>query len=188
MMTHRITLFVLAGIVASILSLPSIANPTPDNNLKVVIIRHGEKPETGDNLSCQGENRALKLPEVLHQKFNKPDYTYVPSLSLGDSTSYARMFQTVSPFAIKYDLTVNSQFDEKDGKNLADDVLKKTGTVLLVWEHSAIPLIVKKLGVENPPDWKGSDFDSIWIITYANGTATLSVDHEGLKPSPDCSF
>jgi hypothetical protein len=41
-----------------------------DNSLKVVIIRHGEKPETGDNLSCQGENRALQLPAVLYKKYN----------------------------------------------------------------------------------------------------------------------
>ena len=38
----------------------------PDKNLKVVIIRHGEKSadksDGGDNLSCQGQNRALQLP------------------------------------------------------------------------------------------------------------------------------
>jgi hypothetical protein len=55
---------------------------SPDNSLKVVIIRHGEKPESGDNLSCQRENRALQLPSVLYQKFSKPDYIYVPSLEI----------------------------------------------------------------------------------------------------------
>ena len=43
-----------------------------DKNLKVVIIRHGEKPadkaDGGDNLSCQGQNRALQLPAVLIKK------------------------------------------------------------------------------------------------------------------------
>lgn len=187
-MTHRIMASVLTGIVAFILSLPSIAQPIPDKSLKVVIIRHGEKPETGDNLSCQGENRALQLPAVLHKKFNKPDYTYVPSLGLSESTKHARMLQTVTPFAIKYNLTVNSQFDEKDYSKVAADVQKKTGTVLLVWEHSAIPHLAKKMGVKNLPVWQDNDFDSIWIITFVNGIASLSVDNEGLKPSPDCSF
>jgi len=27
--------------------------------LKIVIIRHGEKPDNGDNLNCQGLNRAM---------------------------------------------------------------------------------------------------------------------------------
>lgn len=37
--------------------------------LKVVIIRHGENPDNGDNLNCQGLNRAMALPKVLAAKF-----------------------------------------------------------------------------------------------------------------------
>jgi hypothetical protein len=188
LMAHRIMYSVLAGIIVSVVSLPSIAKPIPDDSLKVVLIRHGEKPETGDHLSCQGENRARQLSAVLYNKFNKPNYTYVPSLSLGPSTGHARMFQTVAPFAIKYNLTVNSKFDEKNYKDVAVDVQKKTGTVLLVWEHSAIPPLAKRLGVKNPPDWKDSDFDSIWIITYSKGSASLSIDKEGLNPPTDCGL
>ena len=85
----------------------------PDNNLKIVIIRHGEKPveqsDGGDNLSCQGQNRALQLASVLYQRIGKPDYTYVPALGMDKSTSHSRMFQTVTPFAVKYDLTINSK-------------------------------------------------------------------------------
>ena len=55
---------------------------SPDTHLKVVIIRHGEKPtekpsdksDGGDNLSCQGQNRALQLPAVLIKKIGKQDY------------------------------------------------------------------------------------------------------------------
>lgn len=185
-----ILLPVLAVVVVSAISFDCVGETdnSLDNSLKVVIIRHGEKPETGDNLSCQGENRALQLPAVLYQKFNKPDHTYVPSLGLGKSTTHARMFQTVTPFAIKYNLTVNSEFDEKDYLKIADHVLNKTGTVLLVWEHSVIPSIAGKLGVNNPPPWAGDDFDSIWVITFANGKASLSIDKEGITPSSDCNF
>ena len=35
---------------------------------KVIIIRHGEKPDEGDNLSCQGFNRAFQLADVLYAK------------------------------------------------------------------------------------------------------------------------
>jgi hypothetical protein len=179
---------VLAGIAVSAISFSCIGETAPDNSLKVVIIRHGEKPENGDNLSCRGENRALQLPAVLYQKFNKPDYTYVPSLELDKSTKHARMFQTVTPFAIKYNLTVNSKYDEKDYANIAKKVLEKTGTVLMVWEHSAIPPLAAELGVKNPPAWDGKDFDSIWVITYPNGKAVLSTDKEGITTSSDCNF
>ncbi|HEY8096421.1 MAG TPA: histidine phosphatase family protein [Methylobacter sp.] len=180
---------VLVGMAASaLLSFSCIALATPDNNLKVVMIRHGEKPDPGDNLSCQGENRALQLPAVLYQKFKIPDYTYIPALKTGDATKHSRMFQTVSPFAIKYNLTVDSKYDTDDYAKVADNVKKKTGTVLMVWEHKAIRPIAEQLGVKNPPAWEGSDFDSIWIITYNNGEATLSFDKEGITPSAACNF
>lgn len=122
--------------------LAGFSKATADDGLKVVIIRHGEKPENGDNLSCQGENRALQLPAVLYCMFGSPDYTYVPSLGLDDATKHARMFQTVSPFAIQYNLTINSKYGEKKVADVAKSVQKKTGTVLLVWEHSAIPELI----------------------------------------------
>lgn len=158
------------------------------DDLTVVIIRHGEKPENGDNLSCQGEHRALQLPPVLSAKFGKPAFTYVPSLNQGKSTTHARMFQTVAPFAITQNLTINSKFDEDDYSGVAKDVQNRTGTVLMVWEHSAIPSLATALGISKPPSWAGSDFDSIWIITYKGGKATLTQDQEGITPATSCSF
>lgn len=179
---------VLTGIAVFVLPFSCIVQAAPDNNLKVIMIRHGEKPESGDNLSCQGENRALQLPAVLYQKFKTPDYTYIPTLGLGKATTHARMFQTVSPFAIQYNLTVDSKYDKDDYSKVAKNVMEKTGTVLMVWEHKAIPHIAEKLGVKNPPSWEGQDFDSIWVITYPNGKAVLSIDKEGITPADNCNF
>lgn len=187
-MKKTILLSMLAGIAATAVALPCAAKSEPNDNLKVVIIRHGEKPENGDNLSCQGENRALQLPAVLYQKFNKPDYVYVPTLASGKATKHARMFQTVTPFAVQYNLTVDSKFDRDDYSDVAQNVLKKTGTVLMVWEHKAIQPIAEQLGVENPPAWQSGDFDSIWVITYQHGKAVLSFDHEGITPADQCKF
>lgn len=154
---------------------------------KVVIIRHGEKPEEGDHLSCQGLNRALQLPSVLYAKFGRPDYTFVPSPSTGKGTSSIRMLETVIPFAVKYNLTINSKYDKEDAKGVAAAITKKSGTILLVWEHKAIPPLVKALGIkEEGLDWKATDFDSIWIITIGKGKPTLSRDQEGLHPSAAC--
>lgn len=188
-MNKQRLLSVLAGIALSA-AFSSITPKAPEKNLRVIIIRHGEKPPDKDayDLSCQGMNRALQLPNVLHQKFGKPDYVYVPSLTCGTFTDHARMFQTVTPFAVKYDLTINSRFGEKAYKKVADDVMQKEGTVLLVWEHTAIKHIAKKLGAPNPQPWPDDDFDSIWIIDFENGKASLTRDKEGLDPSEDCSF
>lgn len=177
----------LPSVVLVCFSLVGYAAADPSSNLRIVIIRHGEKPKNGENLTCQGENRARQLPAVISKKFGKPDYTYVPALGLGPSTLHARMYQTVTPLAIRYDLEVNSGFAGNDFVGLSDSVLKRTGTVLMVWNHSYVMELAEHLGVQSPPIWSGKDFDGIWIITYPQGKAVLTLDREGLSPSYQCS-
>ncbi|MDO3625471.1 histidine phosphatase family protein [Mucilaginibacter sp. BT774] len=158
-------------------------------SLKVVIIRHGEKPDNGDNLNCQGLNRAMALPKVLYTKYGVVNEIYIPTVNSGNKTKSSRMFQTITPYAVKYNLDVNSSFDTEDYKHIAKDVFLQKGTVIVCWEHNAIPHIAKALGVQgNIRDWPDGDFDSIWIITYKNGEATLTADKEGLNPSANCLF
>jgi hypothetical protein len=161
-----------------------------DFKLRVVFIRHAEKTSQGDNLTCAGLNRSLQLPHVIVSKFGVPDYTYVPSLGLGEYTARGRMFQTVTPLAIKYNLSINSKFDEDDATGIADDIIQKNGTILVVWEHHAIASIVEALGIHNQDlIWNHNDFDSIWVVTFdKNGKATFAEDTEGLKPLSSCPY
>ena len=102
--------------------------------------------------------------------------------------SHVRMFETIIPFAVKYDLSVNSDFPLDAYSAVAEHVLRKTGTVLMVWQHQAIPLLAAQLGVRNPPKWKDKDFDSIWTITFVGKKASLYIDREGIVPPVECSF
>ncbi len=159
------------------------------DKLKIVVIRHGEKPKKGDNLTCQGMNRAMQLPKLITKKFGVPDYIYVPSMGLDSQTKHSRMFQTVLPLAIKYNMKINSKHEEEDFAGLAADVKSKTGIVLLSWQHSSIPGVVAALGItEKELKWADDDYDSIWIITFHNGVASMARDKENLRPSADCSF
>lgn len=176
----------LALATALAAALPAVAAPSDD--LKVVIIRHGEKPADGDNLSCAGANRAYALPEVLLGKIGVPGHTYVPALELGKGTRHARMFQTIVPFAIAQNLKIDSRFGETDVAGAARDVRQRKGTVLMVWEHSRIPPLAASLGVKDPPSWDGDDFDSMWIVTYRDGQASLEVGAEGIEPAGKCPF
>jgi hypothetical protein len=157
--------------------------------LKIVFIRHGEKPLKGDNLTCQGINRSLKLPAVITSKFGVPAFVFVPGLGLGESTKHARMFETIVPLVSKYNLTVNSSRTEKDSLGMAADLKSRNGVVLVSWEHGGIAPIVRALGVtEAGLKWSDTDYDSIWIVTFNSGTAILTRDNEGIKPSADCNF
>ena len=155
--------------------------------LKVIIIRHGEKPNNGDNLNCQGLNRSQLLPAVIKSKFGIPAFSYVPSLTADSATKHARMFQTITPLAAKYNLTINSKFNGKDSLGLAGDILKKKGEVLVVWDHKMIVPIVHAFGITDPQlKWNDDDYDSIWIVSFKNGLAVLSKEKENLKPAAYC--
>lgn len=160
-----------------------------EDRLKIVLIRHGEKPKKGDNLTCQGLNRALALPGVLTARFGIPSAIYVPALGLGDSTKHARMFETALPLAVKYNLALNSKFAEKDSAGIAAELLQRKGVVLVVWEHKAIAPIAHALGVaDNTLKWGDEDYDSIWIVSFRDGVAKLEKSAEGLKPGEGCGF
>ncbi len=152
---------------------------------KLVIIRHGEKPDKGDNLSCQGFNRSVQLPAVLFKKIGVPQAIFVPALNEGSKTSAARMYQTIIPFAVKYNLRINTRYEVKDIDGLVKGISKESGTVLVVWEHKAIGKIMKALGIADAK-WDDGDFDSIYVVTFPNGKAKLTKDSENLKPSGNC--
>lgn len=158
------------------------------SQLKLVFIRHAERPEDGENLNCQGLNRSLLLPSVLYKKFGIATGIYVPAINIGYATKRSRMLQTISPYAIKYNLAINSYYEENDAKRLSATLLQQRGIVLIVWEHRNIAPILRCLGIRDDLKWPSDDFDSIWIVTFKNGRAVLLRDKEGLRPSPDCPF
>ena len=105
---------------------------SPDEDLKIVVIRHAEKSKDGDNLSCQGQNRALQLASVLVQKINKPSFTYVPALKSDKSTKHSRMFQTITPFAIKYNVAINSKYSADENEKIVKSVFFNPNYVFFI--------------------------------------------------------
>jgi len=181
----KLILFVLLALVSVI----AFAKPQNGGNLRIIIMRHAEKPATGDNLSCKGLNRAMMLPGVLVKRFGIPAYLYVPAPSTGMATKSGRMLQTVWPLATKYNLTINSKFDVDDTNDLAKNIGTKTGTVLVVWEHNAIRKIISALGVKaGKIKWQGDDYDSLWIVTIHNAKASLVQTTQGINAPDGCKF
>ncbi len=160
-----------------------------DTQLRIILIRHAEKPKQGDNLTCQGLNRSLQLPHLLYTRFGLPTATYIPAMALGDSTKHSRMFQTVIPFAVKYNLALTSKFMEDDSTAMAREIMQKKGTILVIWEHKRIASIARALGIrDNTLHWPDDDYDSIWIITVHDDHATLTRSKEQLHPPAACPF
>ena len=171
----------------------SKAPPVPKGLLlQIVIIRHGEKPTEGDNLSAKGFERALALPEMLNNLLPQPPhFTYVPCIGTDkEETTRVRMMQTVPPYAAQHNLTVNSDYAPDEIKGLVKELRHHRGTVLLMWEHHNIMKITEALGIEEPQEWPDDDYDSIWTITFKKGRAkgrakqpVLTKDRQGIQPT-----
>ena len=181
-------------------ALPGHAAPlAPAAEEKIILIRHGEKPSEGLGLlDCQGLNRALALPATLLSRFGRPDFIFASDPSqqktdAGQSYNYVRPFLTVAPLAVQLGLPVNTAFGYADIEGLQAELaapIYHQAVVVVAWEHKKLEELAKamlqRLGgqVFEVPHWKGSDFDSIYVITVTRSagqtTARFSLEHQVL--------
>jgi len=156
--------------------------------LRVVLIRHAEKPLAGDNLSCAGFERATKLAGVIKNKYGIPSEIFAPAPTTGKSTKNVRMLQTAWPLAVKYNLPVNTRYTVEESDKLARALQKRSGIVLVIWEHKELIAIAQALGIDGALTWPANDYDTIWLITFKNGKPVLTIDHENIRPGAGCPF
>ncbi len=179
---------------------------TQDKIETIVCVRHGEKPAASlGQLTCQGLNRALRLPQVLIAKFGKPDFIFAPDPNqvnhdpAGDFC-YVRPLATIEPTAIQCSLPVNTHFGFTDIAGLEQELSKPAyagATVFVAWEHKYLDDFVKDTvkssggDASKVPGWQGNDFDSIFVVRLVHNkrgtTVTFTHDTEGLDHlSTDC--
>lgn len=156
---------------------------------QIVIIRHAEKPAdpADPHLSPKGVKRAQRLvsfitkdPAVL--KFGTPVAVFATKTTKDDNGQ--RTQETVAPLAESLKLEVQTPFHGKQYAELARSILANPAyagkTVIICWNHEEIPELAAALGVSpQPPKWKGSVFDQVYIIAYHNGQATLATSRYG---------
>jgi len=202
------TLCAISLVLALVTRLPG-QTPEPSNAADpkvetIVFIRHGEKPLTGlGQITCQGLNRALRLPQVLISKFGKPDVIYAPDPTgkvhdPAGTFDYVRPLATIEPTAIRLGMPVNCDYRYDHIKDLETELLnpQHAGQVIFIaWEHQNLIQMVKDLlqlkgGDPNQvPEWPADEYDRIYIlrIPAGNGAISFAQDHENLdRLSSDC--
>lgn len=174
----------------------------------IIAIRHGELQHGGlGQLSCKGLNRALALPKLLIDRYGAPDLILAPNPSVrmhegdqGKTYSYVRPLATVEPLAIKLGLPVETQIGFNNIRQLQQEVLSPpnvNSTILIAWEHLMLQRFAQNLLAEEGadpsviPEWKGNDFDSIYVIridsTEGKPKVSFSLEHEDLNSlSSEC--
>ncbi len=139
---------------------------------EIILIRHGEKPDDDHpDLSLRGRERAAALapyflgaPELLDYKTPVAIFAQAQK----KATSSIRAMQTVQPLADALKITVDQTHNRDEFRPMVAAILadgKLQGhSVLICWEHKVLVDIARQFGVDNPPQWHGSDYDHTWII------------------------
>lgn len=143
----------------------------------VLLLRHGEKPEAGlGQLSCQGLNRALALPDVL-ERFGPPKAIFAPNPGVpktdgGVPYHYIRPLATIEPYAIRQGMPVDLSYDMRETDALAQRLLQGEGLQVVAWEHHLAVLVARQfiqLAGGDPaqvPGWSNDDFDGVYVLHY----------------------
>jgi hypothetical protein len=151
-----------------------IANVSLAAPAQVVILRHAEKPKSGDDLNSQGYERADALPGLFETdpaltKYGTPAAIYAMDQSSAATSN--RPVETVTPLARALQLPLQDKFTIDDIQPLVSAIMSDSAydgkTVVICWEHKGIPSIVQAFGYDDAPaKWKKKVFDRLWILHF----------------------
>jgi hypothetical protein len=158
---------------------------------RIMFIRHAEKPheppcENDDgvkasgekdekSLAVQGWQRAGALAHFFSSKADRtPDVIFAAGIGPGSESH--RPKQTVTPLAKWLGFKIDDSHLKDDVKPLMQDVMSRSDTVLVAWEHHLIPKLVGALpnAPTVPQQWPDDRFDMVWVLDVNGAGWTFS--------------
>lgn len=159
---------------------------TPPPGTVVMLIRHGEKPDTANpgfdqdgnpdssSLTEAGYARARNLigvfdpppPSSARPGIARPHAIYAASAT--DTGNGLRTRETVAPLAQQLGIQVNTGFGKGDEAALVADAISHPGPTLICWQHGEIPAIADEfdnVSPAPPSDWPDDRYDMVWTFT-----------------------
>ncbi len=139
---------------------------------QVILLRHAEKPETGDSLSAQGFERAEALVSYfLSSPFSIQTPQAIYAQRSDKKHGSTRPVQTVAPLANFWQVPLYTTFSTEKYKGLVKEVGDSytSGLVVICWSHDNLQAIAKEFGVQDAKNWPGSDYNSVWVLTFSDG-------------------
>ncbi|MET9883204.1 hypothetical protein ABZZ20_08575 [Streptomyces sp. NPDC006430] len=151
----------------------------------IMVIRHAEKPYAGDTgedaegnedpgfLAGRGRRRAEELyrlfPPAANPSLPRPAVVFATG---GPAGAPARCRQTVEGLATALRTPLRSEFAVGAEPALARAALAAPMPVLICWEHTGIPRLIRSLGAHRvigvPAAWPDR-YDLVWVFTRREG-------------------
>ncbi|MGZ3685648.1 MAG: histidine phosphatase family protein [Bdellovibrionota bacterium] len=141
----------------------------------VLLIRHGEKPDDGDDLSSKGYDRAKALPKLFdHPELKSAgDPVALYAQKSTDANPSKRAEETLKPLAEQLKLTIKTNFKIDEAKALVKEIMGDSHydgkLVVIAWEHNALEDIAAEFGVDPKPKYPKDEFDRAWLLTFESG-------------------
>jgi hypothetical protein len=170
--------------------------------VKIMIIRHGEKPEVGApdtgvapdgtsdraSLTAEGWKRAKKLVGFFVDADAPGISTPAMIFACKPTPDSRRPQETVSLLAnalwsdAQRPQRFNTDIDENDFTGLAAAVKASDGPCLICWEHDRIPSVVAQFPhvPPSPGKWPGHRFDVVWVLDWHSSSWAFSQTPENL--------
>jgi hypothetical protein len=140
----------------------------------VLIIRHADKPESGDGLSPAGMARANAYVNYFENyKVDDATIKLTALFAAADSKESHRPVLTLEPLSRAIGLPIDSQYKDKDYAKLVE-ALQSTEHgkyILICWHHGEIANLLRALGAD--PDqlipggkWPGDQYGWVMQLSY----------------------
>jgi hypothetical protein len=144
---------------------------------QIIFLRHAEKPSFGPELDARGRERATALatlftkdPRVLG---HGPAAGIFAMRQAKPGTS-VRPIQTIEPTGRALGLPLDTRFTRDEISAVVRAILTSPAcdgkTVIVCWEHDAIPEMLQALGwTRGPKNWPDKSYDRLWLLDLENG-------------------
>ena len=163
----------------------------PQNSV-IVVIRHAEKPDTGEGLAPAGEARANAYVDYFkHFTVNSNAIHFDYLFAAKDSHESKRPKLTIKPLSEALNLDINTHFKDDEYAQLADELRSgrySNKNILVCWRHGKIPRLLAALGADPQKllpnaKWPEEVFGWVVLLEYdQKGNLRAAVKDENLMP------
>src|SRR4051812_1070162 len=122
---------------------------------RVMVIRHGEKPDDSPGVDAQGNEDDSSLTATGWERANRLADLFDPvrgpprpglatpkaiyAAGANDDGEGLRPRETVMPLVARLGLTMNTSYGKGDEKKLVEQAITQPGPTLISWQHEEIP-------------------------------------------------
>ena len=141
---------------------------------QILLIRHGEKPAQGNQLSKRGWERSQALPFLFTNRTEFTSYgipVALYAMAPEKQGGSIRAIQTLKYVSEIFKLPIETSFTRDEVKEVVDNInsnrLFDGKTIVLCWEHKVLVDMAHALGVSKKLIWPKAQFDRVWVLDFS---------------------